>query len=210
MKTPDAPRALDMDTLAETVARNLKRVRSARAMSLSALARTSGVARATLYQLEAGAGNPTLDTLFAVASVLGVALSELVTDTEPPPVQVIRAGEGAKITGPSAVAHLLRRFTHGSGVLELYDLSVLAGRVTHGHEHPRGVFEHVLVTSGSIRTGPEDEPVVLASGDYICFRADRPHVYEALDGDARATLLMHYPPAMASPELPVLGTDGQG
>lgn len=195
--TPKTPVS---ERLSDIVARNLRRVRLARGTSLSALARESDVARATLYQLEAGSGNPTLDTLFAVASVLGVALSELVSDDEPPPVQIIRAGEAPLITGAGIETRLLRRFnTAGGGVVELYDLLVLDGIVTHAHEHPLGVFEHVLVHDGRVRTGPADEPVELGPGDYICFRADRAHVYETVNGDVRGTLLMHYPPAMLRP-----------
>lgn len=194
--TTDVRTGLHLDRLADIVAGNLRRVRTARGVSLSALARDSGVARATLYQLEAGRGNPTIDTLFAVASVLGVALSELVTDSEPPAVQVIRAGEAPAVAGPGVEARLLRRFATPGGVIELYDLVVFTGKVTKAHEHPAGVFEHVLLNHGRVLTGPVDEPVELAVGDYICFRADRPHMYEALDADARATLLMYYPPAM--------------
>ncbi len=73
----------------------------------------------------------------------------------------------------------------------MYDLVILAGQVTKAHAHPPGVLEHVLLTGGRTATGPDDDPVELSVGDYICFRADGAHVYEALGGDARATLLMH-------------------
>ena len=198
MSVEDPRSALAMERLGAVVGRNLQRVRSARGMSLSALARDSGVARATLYQLEAGSGNPTLDTLFAVTSVLGVALSELVNDSDPPSVQIIRSDEGASIRRPGVEARLLRRFATGAGVIEMYDLRLERDRVTEAHEHPAGVFEHVLLTSGRIRTGPVADAVELQPGDYISFRADTPHIYEAMGADARATLLMHYPPAMSS------------
>lgn len=197
MQQPQITNDTTFDRLGDVVARNLRRVRQMRGLSLSGLARDSGVARATLYQLEAGAGNPTLDTLFALASVLGVALSELVSDDEPPAVQVIRAGDAPLIAGSGVEARLLRRFNiAGGGVVELYDLLVIKGTVTQAHEHPRGVFEHVLVHDGRVLTGPADESIELGPGDYICFRADRPHMYKALKGDVRGTLLMHYPPAM--------------
>lgn len=198
VESSEARTPAGFDRLGDVVARNLRTVRTTRGISLSSLARDSGVARATLYQLEAGNGNPTIDTLFAVASVLGVALGELVTESEPPPVQIIRAEEAPVISGAAVEARLLRRFAGTGGVIELYNLAILAGGVTKGHEHPAGVFEHVLLTEGRILTGPEDDPIELAVGDYICFRADRPHMYEALDTDARATLLMHYPPAMSA------------
>ncbi len=99
-ETSEARARPNLDRLGDVVARNLRTVRTARGTSLSSLARESGVARATLYPLKAGNGNPAIDTLFAVASVLGVALGELVTDGEPPPVQIVRAGQAPVISGP--------------------------------------------------------------------------------------------------------------
>lgn len=179
------------------LARNVKRVRTARGVSLSALARTSGVARATLYQLEAAQGNPTIDTLFAVSTALRVALSELVTDSEPPAVQIIRAKDGPRVEGGAISVRLIRRFDPGVRVLELYDLRISPGGQTDAHAHPAGVLEHVLVSQGTLATGPPEHSADLGPGDYISFRADVPHHYRALsDEPVIATLLMDYPPAM--------------
>jgi transcriptional regulator with XRE-family HTH domain len=192
------PLAGTMDTPANMIARNLKRIRKTRGYSLSELAQESGIARATLYQLEAGSGNPTLETLFALASVLRVPFSELISDREPPPVQVIRSSEGSRVVGQGIVARLLRCFNSGQDFLELFHLRVRPGTVTIGQRHPIGVFEHVLVHEGRLLTGSVDNLVELGPGDYIAFRADVPHSYEALDGDVVATLLMQYPSTMGS------------
>lgn len=197
--TDEAPRpaAGGAESVADVVARNLRRVRMARGISLSALARESGVARATLYQMEAAQGNPTIDTLFAVSNVLRVTVSELVTDTDPPTVQVIRAADGPRVAGTALTARLLRRFNNGAGVLELYDLRVHPAGGTRGQAHPAGVVEHVLVSSGVLSTGPEGQLTQLGPGDYISFRADEPHWYQAVDDEVVATLIMEYPPAMS-------------
>ncbi|MCW2762962.1 MAG: family transcriptional regulator [Marmoricola sp.] len=179
------------------LARNLKRVRTARGISLAALARDSGLARATLYQMETAEGNPTIDTIWAVSNALKVPLSELLSEAEPPPVQIIRAGAGPNVVGETLVARLIRRFSFNNGVLELFHMRIEPGGVTVGHAHPPGVHEHVLVMQGELRTGPEDHTTTLAAGDYISFRADVPHGYEALSAEpVLATLIMDYPPAM--------------
>ena len=51
------------------------------------------MAKSTLSQLEAGVGNPSIETVWALALALDVPFSRLV-DPEEAPVQVIRAGEG--------------------------------------------------------------------------------------------------------------------
>lgn len=178
------------------VAENLKRIRAARQVSLASLARDSGVARATLYQMESAQGNPTIDTLFAIAKILGVTLSDLVRESGTPELEIIRASEGTVVPGQALEARLLRRFVNNGAVLELYDFTVHPGPPSENQEHPAGVFEHVLVNSGRLRAGPAESTTVLSPGDYISFRADLRHVYEALDGDVRATLLMEYPPAL--------------
>jgi transcriptional regulator with XRE-family HTH domain len=189
---------MGQDRIALVVARNFKRVRLARGISLAALARHSGVARATLHALDAGSANPTLETLNTVASVLGVTLGELVTEDEPPAVHVIRASETEELYGEGFGAHLLRRFHGGAGgTIELYLLRIDVGHDVISHKHALGVFEHIVVHSGRLLAGPEAEMVDLAPGDYMSFAADQTHVYRSPDGPSVATLLMHYPAVMA-------------
>jgi quercetin dioxygenase-like cupin family protein len=52
--------------------------------------------------------------------------------------------------------------------------------------------EHVIVMSGGLRTGPLDGLVELRPGDYASFPGDVPHLYEALEPDSRAALVMEH------------------
>ena len=180
------------------LARNLKRVRATRGMSVTALARDSGLSRATLHQMEAGSANPTIDTIWAVSNTLHVPLSELLSEAEAPLIQVIRAQtEGPSVVGKTLVGRLLRRFRLSNGVLELIHLRIEPGGITTGHAHPDGVYEHVLVVQGQLRTGPDAEQTTLGPGDYASFHADLPHGYEALsDEPVLAALIMEYPATM--------------
>ena len=54
------------------------------------------------------------------------------------------------------------------------------------------MIEHVLLTEGRLRAGPTDATVDLDAGDVLRFPGDVPHSYEALDGAARAIVLMAY------------------
>jgi transcriptional regulator with XRE-family HTH domain len=182
-----------IDTILEpvnAVAANLRRLREERGLSTVALARDSGVARATLAQLEAGRGNPTLETLYALANTLGVGLAEVIA---PPPagVEVVRAGEGPRVAGAVVRGRLVSRLV-GRAPVEVYDLELRAGRTQRSQPHPAGVVEHLLVQSGRVRVGPESTPVELGPGDYARYPADVAHVYEALE-PAAATLLIESP-----------------
>ena len=182
-----------MDDSVRTIAGNVRRLRAARGLSAAGLARASGVARATLAELEAGRGNPTVETLYALASVLGVTLADLLVEAEAPAVQVVRAGEGPQVTGPVLEARLLRQAAVGRSRVEVYELRVLPGRPRRADPHPPGVVEQLLVHAGRLRVGPEQEPVELAAGDFAAFDGSVAHVYEALGEPVTATLVMTSP-----------------
>ena len=57
-----------MEDMNAIVARNIRRLRDNRQLSLDELARLSGVSRSMLARIERGEGNPTLSTLWRVTS----------------------------------------------------------------------------------------------------------------------------------------------
>jgi transcriptional regulator with XRE-family HTH domain len=183
-----------MDDSVKTIAANVRQLRAARGLSAAGLARASGVARATLAELEAGRGNPTVETLYGIASVLGVTLADLLIEAEAPAVQVVRAGDGPRVSGPVLEARLLRQAAVDRARVEVYELHVLAGRPRRADPHPAGVHEQLLVHTGRLRVGPEQDPVELEPGDFVAFDGSVAHVYEALGGEpVAATLVMVSP-----------------
>src|SRR5829696_8068495 len=172
-----------MQETVKTIAGNVRRLRMARGLSAAALARESGVARATLAELEAGRGNPTVETLYGLASVLGVTLADLLVEAEAPTVHVVRAGEGPQVAGPVLEARLLRQAAVERARVEVYELRVLPGRPRRADPHQAGVVEQLLVHAGRLRVGPEQEPVELGPGDFVAFDGSVAHVYEALGGE---------------------------
>src|SRR3954471_20186217 len=177
-----------MEETVKAIAGNLRRLRTARGLSAGALARESGVARATLTELEAGRGNPTVETLYGLARVLGVTFADLLVQADAPPVHVVRAGEGPQVPGAVVQARLLRQAAVERGRVEMYEMHVVAGAPRHADAHQPGVTEQLLVHSGRLRVGPETGAVELEPGDFAVFEASVPHLYEALDGPVAATL----------------------
>ncbi len=170
---------------ASPLATNLRRLRQQRGLSTVELARRATISRATLTQLEAGDGNPTLETLYGLANALEATLADLIT---PPaggdPPRVTRAGEGTRVAGDSVEAWLLDTVTSRSPSAEIYDFRLHSGAVQHSAGHAAGTSEHLHVYSGRIRVGPVDDPVELAAGDFVTFDAARDHLYQRI-GTAR-------------------------
>src|SRR5689334_25015568 len=65
------------DRVAGYLARNLASLRHARTLTQGALAKSAGVPRSTIANLESGVGNPSLTVLVKVAGALGVPIDEL-------------------------------------------------------------------------------------------------------------------------------------
>ena len=162
-------------------------------LSVLELSRRSGVARNTIAALERGEGNPTIDTLYALADALGVALSDLLVErAAPSAVSVVRAGSGVHVEGAALDAELLERIERPGLLAEVYAIRFLGRRVAQ--PHPFGVEERLHLASGRVRVGPVSEPVELGPGDYATYSGAVPHLYEALDGGpAAGTLLILTP-----------------
>ncbi|HEV7752943.1 MAG TPA: XRE family transcriptional regulator [Baekduia sp.] len=180
--------------IVKVVGTNLRRLRTLDGRSLSDLARASGVAKATLSALEGGRGNPTLETLSALAAALQVPMGDLITAADPEPVTVVRNDEGTDIPGTANDLRLIARFTPG-GTVEVYEAQWPKRSTRNAGGHGPGTREHVFITRGGLRVGPLGREVGLAGGDYATFAADEPHIYEARAG-TRALLLMQWAPGV--------------
>ncbi len=164
--------------LGRRVAENLRQRRKARGLSLDDLARSSGVSRAALSQIETCKSNPTVGVLWKIAVGLGVPFAELIGAPRAGAVvlrradsQVLRSADGKFESRPLAPAG-------ASPLVELYELR-LAARSTHASEaHAPGTHEIVVVLSGQLKLHVESEVFELGAGDCIAFAADRPHAYE--------------------------------
>lgn len=174
------------------VAAALRRERERAGVSLSELARLAGIAKSTLSQLESGEGNPSIETLWALAVALDVPFSQLV---DPPQrvVRLIRAGEAPVIPSSEAnYASALLSTSPPGARRDLYLVSGEPGSPRISEPHNRGTVEHIVLCTGRARVGPLDEPVELAPGDYLAYPGDEPHVFDALEpGTTAVTLSEH-------------------
>ena len=169
-------------------------------MTLSALAQRAGVAKSTVSLIERGQGNPSIDTVWALATALGVPFQSLVhVDAPADEMSLIRerdsplvAGEQAGLEGDGLVVrHLLTRT--GGALIEIYTLVLEYGAVRRADAHVTGLFEHITVVAGSVEISTDSFSEVLQKGDLISFRADRSHSYRVIDGPVRLVSIHEYP-----------------
>lgn len=176
----------------DVIARALRRERARTGLSLTELARRAGIAKSTLSQLEAGAGNPSVETLWALSVVLDVPFSRLV-ETPSVPVVVIRAGDGPMVRAErSAYVATLLSSCPPNARRDLYLITAEPGEPRASSPHTYGVVEHVVMSCGRARVGLADDPVELGRGDYMAYPGDVEHVFEALEPGTCAVLLSEH------------------
>ncbi|MBN3162208.1 helix-turn-helix transcriptional regulator [Pectobacterium brasiliense] len=171
---------------------SIRRERERLNLSVTELAKRAGLAKSTLSQLETGIGNPSLETLWALAMALDVQVSQLIGQPRQH-VQVIRANEGAATYSEQAnyAATLLAACPAGAQ-RDIYRLKVQPGEARVSQPHRPGTVEHVILSRGRARIGPVTQPVELSAGDYISYSADVPHLFDALEADTSAVMLIEH------------------
>ncbi|QUH01558.1 helix-turn-helix transcriptional regulator [Saccharopolyspora erythraea] len=176
----------------EIISAALRRERDRVGLSLTELAKRAGIAKSTLSQLESGAGNPSVETLWALAVALGVPFTRLV-DPPTPQVRIVRAGQATFVRSEQSpyAAALLSSCPAGAR-RDLYLLELEPGGVRDAQAHIPGTVEHVVLTAGRMRVGPESNLVEIGPGDYVSFSGDVPHQYEALEPGTTAVLVMEH------------------
>jgi transcriptional regulator with XRE-family HTH domain len=177
----------------DVLAANLRRLRIARHLSLSELARATGTSKATLSGIERGHCNPTVDTLASLAAALRVSFGELL---EAPPlgeVRVVRASRRDSLPPRGDVVRVKLDSLAPAGGGELAELALDARQLDEGKPLAVGSRAHVYVIQGKLLAGPLERITELAVGDYASFPVDVPHVYESRRHPVRALVLTQAP-----------------
>jgi transcriptional regulator with XRE-family HTH domain len=177
----------------QLVARNVRRFRQERALSLGELARKSGLSKQTLSKIEQGVGNPTVDTLAQLGSALDVSARRLLTEWGTP-VFVQRQAESEWADAGGWSERLLDEI-YGSGYVRTLVLRLERGgpEPREVEAHPSGTLHHLYVITGRLRTGPLSDPVDLSAGDFVRFPGDTPHRHVCLSDRVVAHMVTTVP-----------------
>jgi transcriptional regulator with XRE-family HTH domain len=171
------------------IAAALRRERARDGATLTDVARRAGIGKSTLSELESGTGNPSLETLWALAVALGIPVSRLL---DPPTrrVKLVRAGEAPTLTttADDYRASLLDTASP-NGRRDIYRITAEPGDGRQSEPHMPGSIEQVILTTGRAVVGPTANPETLQPGDYISYPGDQPHTFRALTRRTTAVLI---------------------
>ncbi|MFN3722763.1 MAG: helix-turn-helix domain-containing protein [Paracoccaceae bacterium] len=173
------------------LAASLKEARTAKGLSLDAVAKLSGVSRSMVSQIERGESSPTVATLWNLTQALQVDFAGLLEPRVAPRIEVIRAEAAPVIAGrgPGVSIRILSP-PDAVGVHEVYELSFADGGKLISDAHGPACREHVTLLEGIVDVTSGDDSQRLSKGDTARYFADRPHRIEAVGGPARAILIV--------------------
>lgn len=181
---PDSPQEPDAQKL--RMARALQDERARLGLSLSEAAKKAGVSKSTLSQLEAGSGNPSVETMWALATSYGVQLAQLL---DPPRsrVSVVRYENLPQLPSSNATySAALLVSGHVGTRRDIYLITAEPGWARESQPHPSGTVEHIVLASGRAQAVCSGETVVLEPGDSLTYAGDVEHSFEALEPGTRA------------------------
>ena len=98
----------------------------------------------------------------------------------------------ATATSDESQQEMLRRVSGGHQV-EIWRLRLPAHTTYDGVPHATGTLEHLMVASGTLSAGPDDDLVDLATGDLLAFPGDVAHSYRTTSEPVDATVVMTSP-----------------
>jgi len=184
MNQPDQMQT-DETTERPSFGQALRARRQENRISIRALADQVGVSPSLVSQIENGKVNPSVETLVALVTALGLSLDELFLDVpvragEPLPqpggTGVVRQGRRPHIELATGVVWDRLTPTHEQGVDFLYVVYEVGGAScapgSYMRHHGR---EYGLVLSGRLGAAVGFETFELGPGDSIVFNADVPH-----------------------------------
>lgn len=177
----------------EILGANLKRLRTARSLSLGQLSALCGVSKIALSQIERGEANPTMNTIWKLADGLNVRYTELI-DRYEQDLRVIRR-EDAVLQTENAGGY--RSYSYYSASAErsfdlfVIELEPLTEYASAGHS--AGAEEYVMLHEGTLEVEVEGTTVRLNAGDAFSFRGEKRHIYRNVGAtDVRAVTLIQY------------------
>lgn len=170
--------------VARHLARNLAALRQVRKLTQEALAKTAGVPRSTIANLESGDGNPSLAVLVKVAAALATSIDELLAS---PRAKVRRWCAGDVVSHPRGRGVTTRDLVPEAmpqEVMEVMDFAPEA--VMAGTPHLPGTREFFSLLEGRVTIFVAGERYDLEAGDVLGFPGNVPHSYRNNQKEGRA------------------------
>lgn len=159
------------------IGKNLNNIRKQKNLSLDKVAELTGVSKGMLAQIEKGASNPTVSTLWKIATGLNVSFSYFMEEDKEETLLIHRSdikplteNDDKMKVYPLFAYDNTRRF-------EVFTIDLEAGCNHRSLPHNEGTEEYIIVTDGEMEVDVDNSTYKLSCGDGIRYLANKPHCY---------------------------------
>jgi len=169
-----------MNTTIRVIGQTIKELRLRQGLTLEVLAERSGCTPGFISQVERNQAAPSITTLYAIAGVLGVKVTDFFPDVTNP-TKIVRHDELGtfKIEG-SAVEYALLTTKFPHGALQAFLLTFSSSHDALPTDEYRSHLgeELIYILDGELRIWIGDASYDLCAGDSIYFKSNVKHLLE--------------------------------
>lgn len=168
--------AHETDALILAIGAKLRAVRQAKQMTLHDLAQRTGLSSSMLSLLERGKTAPSIGTLVAIGSALGVPTAEVLAGPPAPGLapSISRRADQPVHATPDGVQRRILRSDPGHGI-EIAMVEFGPGTASAPHPTTHGGYEFGIGMDGVLEVMVRDEVFTLKEGDLVSYRSTDPH-----------------------------------
>jgi transcriptional regulator with XRE-family HTH domain len=159
----------------QEIGRRLKDLRTRKGLSQRQLARVSGVANATISQIEAGRVNPTVSMLKKVLDGIPISLSAFFADKLDMKDRIFFRQEELTEIADGGVSFMQVGANLGDKSIQLLKECYQPGSGTGKHALTHEGEECGIVLSGRLEVTVAEQTAVLRQGDAYYFKSSQPH-----------------------------------
>jgi len=159
------------------IGQRLRLIRAQRGMSQRQLARVSGVANATISQIEAGRLNPTVGMLKKVLDGFPISLSEFFADDFEAADRIFYRAQELIEIGDGAVSYRQVGANLENKSIQLMRECYQPGATTGRHALRHEGEECGIILSGRLEVTVAEQTAVLRAGDAYYFKSNQPHQF---------------------------------
>lgn len=178
------------------VGSRIRAIRKEHGLTLEELSLKCGVSKSMLSQIETESVNPTIATVWKIASGLGIEFRALLEGKEEPSgaIHLSRRKDATILDLADGKVHLIVLSPLDMvDDLEMYLLQMDSEAVLESRAHHPGTEEYLTILDGELEVTAGEHTELLGPEDYIIYAADVPHVIRAAgNGPVKAHLTVRF------------------
>ncbi|WP_461613468.1 helix-turn-helix domain-containing protein [Clostridium sp. Marseille-QA1073] len=183
-----------MEKLNLIIAKNLKRLREEKVLSLNNLSKMTDVSKSMLGQIERCEVNPTVSTIWKIANGLKISCTELMSISEAD-FEIVDKSQVQPLIEDKGKIRIFPVFPFDNTTrFETYSIEIDNRGHLASEAHQQGTQEFITVFSGELTISINGEDFIITKGNSIRFKADRAHVYKnTADTICSLSMVIYYP-----------------